>query len=382
VPSELLANARLALPDGALRRGWLRVRDGCIAELGEGEATGGDRSARDLGGAVLAPGFVDVHVHGAAGAEFLGADGGQRAAILRAHARGGTTALLATTVTASRERLHSAVEALAAAEPVVGGAALLGIHLEGPYLCERHRGAQDPEHLRAPDLDELDALLTAGPVRLVTLAPELPGALAAIERLTGAGVVASVGHTDATYAQAMAAFDAGATHATHLFNGMRPFHHREPGVIGAALERDDVTCELICDGLHVDPAAIRLVHRLKGPGRSLLVTDAMSAAGLCDGDYRLGALPVRVRDGRAELAGSATLAGSTLTMGAAVRNAVRLARLPLGDALQMASATPARVLGLQASKGALEPGLDADLVLLDDDLAVTATMVGGAWIDG
>jgi N-acetylglucosamine-6-phosphate deacetylase len=382
VTSELLANARLALPDGGLRDGWLRVQDGRIAALGEGEATGAAGSARDLGGAVLAPGFLDVHVHGAAGAEFLDADAGERAAILRAHARGGTTALLATTVTVSRERLRCAVDALAAAEPVAGGAALLGIHLEGPYLCERHRGAQDPEHLRAPDLDELDALLAAGPVRLITLAPELPGALAAIERLAGAGVVASVGHTDATYAQAMAAFDAGATHATHVFNGMRPFHHREPGVIGAALERDDVTCELICDGLHVDPAAIRLAHRVKGAGRLVLVTDAMSAAGLGDGDYRIGALPVRVREGRAELADSATLAGSTLTMGAAVRNAVRLARLPLGDALRMASATPARVLGLQASKGALEPGFDADLVVLDDDLAVTATMVGGAWIDG
>jgi N-acetylglucosamine-6-phosphate deacetylase len=379
VSSELLANARLALPDGGLRHGWLRVRGGRIEALGEGAVDG---PARDLGGAVLAPGFVDVHVHGAAGAEFLDADAGQRAAILRTHARGGTTALLATTVTASRERLRSAVDALAAAEPVADGAAVLGIHLEGPYLCDRHRGAQDPEHLRAPDLDELDALLGAGPVRLVTLAPELPGALAAIERLAGAGVVASVGHTDATYAQAMAAFDAGATHATHLFNGMRAFHHREPGVIGAALERDDVTCELICDGLHVDPAAIRLVHRVKGAGRSVLVTDAMSAAGLGDGDYRIGALPVRVRDGRAELPDSGTLAGSTLTMGAAVRNAVRLAGLALEDALRMASATPARVLGLEASKGALAPGLDADLVVLDDDLAVTATMVGGAWIDG
>ena len=374
--SELLANARLALPDGVLRHGWLRVEDGRIAALGEGAAGG---AGRDLGGAVLAPGFIDVHVHGAAGAEFLDADAGQRAAILRAHARGGTTGLLATTVTASRERLAAAVAALAAAEPVPGGAALLGIHLEGPYLCDRRRGAQDPAHLRAPDLGELDALLASGPVRLVTLAPELPGALAAIERLAGAGVVASVGHTDATYAQALAAFDAGATHATHLFNGMRPFHHREPGVIGAALERDDVTCELICDGEHLDPAVVGLVRRIKGLDRTVLITDAMAATGLGDGEYRLGALPVRVRGRRAELA-DGTLAGSTLTMGAAVRTAVRAAGLALPDALRMAAATPARVLGLEASKGALAPGLDADLVVLDDDLAVTGTMVGGAWV--
>jgi N-acetylglucosamine-6-phosphate deacetylase len=225
-------------------------------------------------------------------------------------------------------------------------------------------------------------LLAAGPVRLMTLAPELPGAPEAIARLVDAGVVASVGHTDATYAQAMAAFDAGARHATHLFNGMRPFHHREPGVIGAALDRTDVTCELICDGEHVAPAAIRLVRRLKGVDRTALVTDAMSAAGLGDGDYRIGALPVRVRGGRAELAGTGTLAGSTLTMGAAVRTAVRLAGLSLGDALRMASATPARVLGLEASKGALAAGFDADLVVLDDDLAVSATMVSGTWVDG
>jgi N-acetylglucosamine-6-phosphate deacetylase len=379
VSSSLLINGRLALPGGELRRGWLRVEGGRIAALGEGDAPG---PGRDLGGALLAPGFIDVHVHGAAGAEFLDADPAERAAILRAHARGGTTGLLATTVTASHERLLRAVQALAAAEPVDGGAALLGIHLEGPYLCERHRGAQDPAHLRPPDRAELDALLAAGPVRLVTLAPELPGAPETIGRLAGAGVVASVGHTDATYAQAMAAFDAGARHATHLFNGMRPFHHREPGVIGAALDRDDVTCELICDGEHVDPAAIRLVHRLKGAGRSVLVTDAMSAAGLGDGEYRIGDLPVRVRGGRAELADSETLAGSTLTMGAAVRNAVRLAGLPLADALRMASATPARVLGLEGSKGALAPGFDADLVVLDDALAVTATMVAGAWVHG
>src|SRR5690349_8312301 len=189
VMGGLISGARLAVPDGRLRRGWLRTEDGRIAALGEGEADG---ATRDLGGAVLAPGFVDVHVHGAAGAEFLDASADERAAILRTHARGGTTALLATTVTASREQLRAAVDALAAAEPVPGGAAVLGIHLEGPYLSDRHRGAQDPAHLRDPDLDELDALLAAGPIRLITLAPELPGALEAIERLVAAGVVVSV----------------------------------------------------------------------------------------------------------------------------------------------------------------------------------------------
>jgi N-acetylglucosamine-6-phosphate deacetylase len=284
-------------------------------------------------------------------------------------------------VTAAPERLEAAVRTLGAAPAVDGGAAILGIHLEGPYLCDAHRGAQDPRHLRAPDLGELDRLLDAGPVRLVTLAPELPGALAAIERLVDAGVVAAVGHTGATYDQAAAAFDAGATHAAHLFNGMRAFHHREPGVIGAALDRPDVVCELICDGLHAHPAAMRLAHRVKGAGGAVLITDAMQATGLGDGRYRIGDLPVVVRDGRAELADSGTLAGSTLTMGAAVRNAVRLMGISLPDAIRMAAATPARVLGLEHRKGMLAPGRDADLVVLEDDLAVRATMVGGRWVE-
>ena len=376
---ELLVDARLAAPAGDLRRGWLLVEDGRIGALGHGAPPADGAAVRALGGRVLAPGFIDVHVHGAAGAEFLDADPDERAAILRCHARGGTTGLLATTVTAAPETLEAAVRALAGAPAVADGAAVLGIHLEGPYLCERRRGAQDARHLRAPDAAELDRLLAAGPVRMVTLAPELPGGIAAVERLARDGVVASVGHTDATYAQAAAAFDAGATHATHLFNGMRPFHHREPGVIGAALDRPEVTIELICDGLHADPAALRLAQRVKGPERTALITDAMQAAGLGDGRYRIGELPVVVRDGRAELEDSGTLAGSTLTMGAAVRNAVELMGVSLADAIRMASTTPAHVLGLERRKGTLAPGRDADLVVLGDDLAVDATMIAGAW---
>jgi N-acetylglucosamine-6-phosphate deacetylase len=378
---ELLVDARLAGPSGDPRPGWLRVEGERIAALGTGDPPAADGArVRELGGRVLAPGFIDLHVHGAAGAEFLGAGPDELTAILRMHARGGTTGLLATTVTAAAEPLEAGVRALASAGPVPGGAAILGIHLEGPYLCAKRRGAQDERYLRPPDAAELDRLLAAGPVRLITLAPELPGALDAIARLVGDGVVVSVGHTDATHAEAAAAFDAGARHATHLFNGMRPLHHREPGVIGAALDRPEVTCELICDGLHVDPVVMRLAQRLKGAEGTVLVTDAMAAAGLGDGAYRLGELPVRVRDGRVELDdGSGTLAGSTLTMGAAVRNAVRLVGVPLGEALRMASATPARLLGMEDRKGALAAGHDADLVVLDDDLQVAAAMVAGAW---
>jgi N-acetylglucosamine-6-phosphate deacetylase len=209
----------------------------------------------------------------------------------------------------------------------------------------------------------------------VSLAPELTGALGLIERIAAAGAVAALAHTDATYEQAVAGLDAGARHAVHVFNAMRPLHHREPSVIGAVLERDGVTCEVIADGHPVHPAVVRLLARVKGPGATVLVTDAIEAAGLPDGEYRLGAAPVQVRDGRA-LTASGRLAGSTLTMDAAVRNACAWG-IPLPDVLRMASTTPAAVLGVR--KGRIAPGYDADLAILDADRHPVATLVGGVF---
>jgi N-acetylglucosamine-6-phosphate deacetylase len=257
---------------------------------------------------------------------------------------------------------------------------IVGIHLEGPWLNERRRGAQEAAHLRAPDPGELEALVQAagGAVRLVSLAPELPGALQLIERVVAAGAVAGIAHSDATYAEAQAGVAAGARHAIHTFNGMRPLHHREPGVIGAVLDAPEVSCELIADGMHVAPAIARLLWRAKGPARLVLVTDATEAAGLPDGRYRLGETAIDVRGGRA-LTPAGSLAGSTLTMDAAVRN-LRDWGVPLGEALSMASATPARVAGLEGRKGAVAPGYDADLVVLDEALRPAAAMAAGHWV--
>jgi N-acetylglucosamine-6-phosphate deacetylase len=233
-----------------------------------------------------------------------------------------------------------------------------------------------------PDPVVLERLLAAGGVRMVTLAPELPGALSLVRRLADAGVVVSLGHSDASYEEAQAAARVGARSVTHLFNAMRPLHHRSPGILGAALDLDALGCELICDGVHVDPAALRVALHAKGLHGVRLVTDAMEAAGLEDGSYRLGGTSVAVSEGRAMVAGTATIAGSTLTMDAAVRGAVRLMGVAVEEAVAMASTTPARLLGLTGRKGAIAVGNEADLVLLDEELRVIRTMIGGAWAAG
>jgi N-acetylglucosamine-6-phosphate deacetylase len=362
-------------PAEDLPAAWVAIADGCIEAVGDGTPPAA-AATEDLSGRLLAPGFLDLHVHGGGGDHFMSGDPGACVRAARFHARHGTTGLLATTLSAPREELETAVRAIAQA----GDPLILGAHLEGPWLSEKRRGAQEAEHLRPPDLGELAALLAAGPVRLVSLAPELPGALEVIEAIAAAGAVPALAHTDATYEEATAAVEAGARHAIHVFNGMRPLHHREPGVLGAVLDHAAVTCELIADGLHVHPAAARLLHRVKGARGTVLITDAIEATGLTDGDYRLGNTPIRVADGRAETR-DGHLAGSTLTMDAAVRNAHQWLGVPLGEVLAMATSTPARVIGLADRKGRIAPGYDADLVVLDDALRPTTTFVAGRRLD-
>jgi N-acetylglucosamine-6-phosphate deacetylase len=254
---------------------------------------------------------------------------------------------------------------------------VVGAHLEGPFLSHARCGAQHPEYLLPPDPQTLAELLEAGQgcVRSVTLAPELPGGLGLIDRLVGDGVVAAIGHTDARYTDAAAGFARGATLLTHAYNGMRPLHHREPGPVAAALDAG-ATCEIINDQVHVHPAAVRLIAH----GRVALVTDAIDATGRGDGRYHLGGQEVVVSEGQARLAGNGALAGSTLTMDAAVRTAVREVGLPIEAASAAASGEPARVLGLAERCGAIAPGLDADLVLLDADLNVRRVMAQGEWV--
>ncbi|MUN40902.1 N-acetylglucosamine-6-phosphate deacetylase [Actinomadura litoris] len=379
----VLRDARLVLP-GGVRRGDLHIRDARIVpEPASPSVAGGSDTAPseviDLGGRYVVPGFVDMHVHGGAGASYQAgtAEDARRAAAF--HLAAGTTTTIASLVTGDPRELADAVAALA---DLAADGVLAGVHLEGPYLARERCGAHDPALLRPPDLDEFRRLaeLGRGHLRMITVAPELPGALDLVRAAGDAGVIAAVGHTEAPGAIARAAFDAGARVATHLFNAMRPLHHREGGPIAAALTDPRVTVELINDGVHVEPAVARLAFDAAGPGRVALITDAMAAAGMGDGDYRLGVMDVQVRGGRATLAGGSSIAGSTITMADGFRRAVTEVGLPIERAAEAAALTPARALGIDARVGSLEPGKDADLLVLDDDLTVSRVMKGGRWL--
>ncbi|WP_425561402.1 N-acetylglucosamine-6-phosphate deacetylase [Microbacterium binotii] len=360
--------------------GWVRWEAGRITHRGAGDGWREHSNellvdARAAAGpdAVLTPGFIDLHGHGGGGHSYEDGPDAVRAAraLHRAH---GTTRAVLSLATATLgdlvERLETIAE-LARTDPDI-----LGSHLEGPFLAPSHRGAHAGDLLRAPDPETLDMLLAAGEgtVRQVTLAPELPGGLDAVRRIVAAGVVAAVGHTAADAALAAEAFDAGATVLTHAFNAMPGLHHRVPGPVGAALADDRVVLEIIADGVHLHPDIVRIAASAAA-GRVALVTDAMAAAGAADGAYRLGALDVEVADGVAHVAGTDTIAGSTLTQDAALRVAVT-AGVALPAAVHALTETPARVLGRE-DLGTLEPGRLADAVLLTADLRVA-----GVWLAG
>ena len=361
-----------------LRPGWIDVADGVVTAVGGGPPPG--PVDRDLGAVTVVPGFVDTHVHGGGGANFSTASAADTATAAALHRRHGTTTLVASLVTASTDELLRQIKGLA--EDVHAGV-LAGIHLEGPWLSTKRCGAHQASLMRDPDLGELDRLLDAGAgaIRMITVAPERDGAPAAIERIVDRGVVAAVGHTEATYEQTRTAIGAGATVGTHLFNAMRPINTREPGPVIALLEDARVTVEVITDGVHVDPALFRHVARSVGPDRVSLITDAMAATGMVDGVYHLGPVRVDVVDGVARVAGTDTIAGSTATMDRVFRFAVNHCGLAHDDALMLAvrqaSINPARALGLPCS--GLVPGASADLVVLDTELAVTGVLHKGSW---
>ena len=374
----LLTDARVVVPAGVLERGWVRVDGARIAEVGA-DAAPADGEPLSLAGRTVVPGFVDLHAHGGGGHSMQSADADEVRAAAAFHLEHGSTGLLASIVTAPLDEM---LASLGVVSRLVGDGTILGAHLEGPFLNPLRAGAHDTRHLLSPDVATFERLLAAsqGALRVVTVAPELPGGIELLRGVVSGGAVAAVGHSDADHAAAMAAFDAGATLVTHLFNGMRPWHHREPGLTGAALERVDIVCELIVDGIHLHDASARLAFAA-APGRIALVTDATAAAGSDEGGaHRLGAADVRVRDGAPRLADGVTLAGSVLTMDRALARAVHELGLPIGEAVEAASTTPARVLGIGDRVGSIEPGKDADLVVLDHDLRVEAVMSGGVWI--
>ncbi len=358
------------------------IEDGRIRSIAGREAAELPRDAQvlDFPGATLAPAFFDVHIHGAAGHDAMEATPEALSAISGFLASRGTGSFLATTVTAPLDATLRAVAGLAkllARPPVEGQAQPLGIHLEGPFLSHAKRGVQPAEHLLAPDIATFDKLFEAaeGLVRLMTLAPELPGAVELAAHATERGVRVSVGHSDATAAETRAAIAAGASSATHTFNAMRPLDHREPGILGTVLTDDALFAELICDGIHTAPEMVKLWWRAKGPERAILVTDAMSATGMPDGEYQLGGFAVQVANGRAMARG--VLAGSMLTLDRALANFVEFTGATVEQGLRLLTVNPAAMTGLTERTGLLAVGQPANLVAVDAAGRLVGSVVGG-----
>lgn len=363
----VIHSARLVTSGTVVDDAWVRFQGDTIAEIGSGSGYPADVDVVDAAGRILVPGFVDIHGHGGGTAAYDGsADDIARA--METHHAHGTTRMVLSLVTATQPKLREQlglIADLAATNPMI-----LGSHLEGPYLDHDHKGAHAPELLADPGETDIDGLIEAarGTLVQITMAPEKPGAMDAIERLVGAGVRVAVGHTAAGYAEALAAFDAGASLLTHAFNAMDGIHHRAPGPIGAALEREHVTLELINDGVHVHPAVAKMLWDA-AEGRVALITDAMAAAGAADGDYMLGSLAVSVKDGTARLTEGGAIAGSTLTLDAALRHSVDVCGMRLVDAVDGLTRVPADAIG-RHDIGRLEVGAAADAVLLSDQFEV------------
>jgi N-acetylglucosamine-6-phosphate deacetylase len=376
---------KVITPDTVIPEGVVLVEGRKILEVGgRFEVTFDEREFQTLHfeRQILVPGFIDVHIHGSGGRDVMEGTREAVEVVSKFLASHGTTAYLATTVTASPIKTIQALENLGKLiQEETGGARILGVHLEGPFINEKKRGVQLPEYIRNPSVRIFDELvkMSGNQIKLVTLAPEIPGGLQFIEHIRSKGIVVSLGHSNATYQEARQAIQAGATNATHTFNAMREFSHREPGILGAVLTDSRVWTELIADGVHVDPIAIEMLLRCKGTRRVLLITDAISAAGMPDGDYHLASLAVKVSQGVCRsLEGS--LAGSTLSQDRALQNMIRWTGMPLEEVIYMLTCNPAESIGVSGTKGSVQPGQDADLVLLEDDLSVQATLCEGSLV--
>jgi N-acetylglucosamine-6-phosphate deacetylase len=376
--SELLDQPILEIEDGRIIS---------IASRGSAPTPSGVKT-HDFPGATLSPAFFDVHFHGAAGHDVMEATPEALTAIGCLLARRGTASYLATTVTAPLDATLRAVSGLAKLiskpELVHGPGTIarpIGIHLEGPFLSHAKCGVQPVEHLLAPDIATFDRLYEAGEghVRLMTLAPDLPGAIELVRHATARGARVSMGHSNAVAAETRAAIDAGAASATHTFNAMRPLDHREPGILGTVLTDDRVYAELICDGIHSDPAMARLWWKAKGETRGILITDAMSATGMPDGEYQLGGFAVQVANGRAMARG--VLAGSVLTLDRALSNFVKFTGAPVEKALRLLTANPATMTGLSDRTGVLANGQAANLVAVDGAGKLVASFVNGQLVN-
>jgi N-acetylglucosamine-6-phosphate deacetylase len=379
--------SRILTPQEELRDCVIVVEAGRITGIGHRDEVHIPPGAKDYvaSGMTVVPGFVDVHIHGAGGHDVMEAEAAALDKITATVARFGTTSMVATTVTAPVEATCKSLEGIAqyirahesAADNTRFGADILGIHLEGPFINPARRGVHPTDAILDPSVEVFEKFRTAAGnlIKIITIAPEMPGALKLIAAAIADGIVVGMGHTDADYEQARAAVAAGARHAVHVYNAMRPFGHRDPGVISAILTDADVTAEIIADGVHVAGPAIQVLLGTKGFDTVLLVSDGTAATGMRDGTYKLGGFDVDVRDGVVRNS-EGKLAGSTLTIDRAIRYLVDLG-VPAVDAIRMATILPARRLGLAGKKGIIAVGADADLVVLTPDLHVAGVMTRG-----
>ena len=374
--------AHLITPEDWIDSPVVVVEDGHIAAVANRAALEIPAGARhiDLPGLILAPGLIDIHIHGGAGHDVMETNDAALAAIESHMVMHGVTSYLPTTVTAPEDTILSALEHLGKAVKAPRSqhrARALGIHLEGPFISHAKRGVHPPENLRQPSTELLDRFWQAsqGTIQMMTIASELPGALETISRGRKLGIRASLGHSNATIEEARAGVAAGASHATHTFNAMRPLDHRDPGILGTVLLDDALTADIIADGIHLDPSVVELFLRAKGEERAILITDAISATGMPEGKYRLGPFVVEVKDGRCDYQGK--LAGSVLTLDRAVRNVMSFAGWKLQKAVRLATLNPARLLGVDGERGLLARGRVADMVALTPEGCIRHTILAG-----
>jgi N-acetylglucosamine-6-phosphate deacetylase len=384
MPTTLLHAGKALTPAAEITDAGILIREGVIEEVGPRAGMRLPAGANELSATdkTAIPGFIDVHIHGAGGRDVMEGSAEALAGVARTVARHGTTSFIATTVTASPEDTIRGVEGIARYislqhETNEARAEVLGIHFEGPFLSPVRRGVHPAEWLKLPSAELLEKFLhaAAGNALILTIAPELLGAIPCIDAARKAGMVVAAGHTDATYEQTRAGIAHGIRHAVHVYNAMRPFSHRDSGVIGAVLTTPEVTAELIADGVHVEETAMRVLLQAKGPERMILVSDGISATGMPDGNYMLGKLEVTVSGGICRNS-EGKLAGSTLTLDRALRNIVGLG-VPLAAVVRMLTLNPATLLGIEFKKGALRTGADADILLLDEGLQLTNVWVRG-----
>ncbi|MEP6613039.1 MAG: N-acetylglucosamine-6-phosphate deacetylase [Mucilaginibacter sp.] len=382
-----IVNGSVITPGGIIENGTVLLTDGLVTAIGAENIYAPDATVVDAGGKYISPGFIDIHIHGGGGHDFMDNTVDAFLGIAETHARYGTTAMCPTTLTSSKDDLLETLRIYELADKQnIKGAQFIGMHLEGPYFAVNQCGAQDPRYIRNPDPEEYKEILArTTAIKRWSAAPELPGAIDFGKYLTERGILAAIAHTDAIYDEALNGFESGYTLATHLYSGMlgvtRRNAYRYAGVVEAAFLIDDMDVEIIADGIHLPPPLLKLVYKIKGANRTALITDAMRAAAMPPGESILGSLKnglkVIVEDGVAKLPDRSAFAGSVATFDCLVRNMIKYADTPLLDAIQMATLTPARIMNVSDRKGSVEVGKDADIVIFDEEINIEKTIVRG-----